>query len=58
MYLYSNVPHFHTHFAIESDAVQMAVNISSFAMLLLGLLLFPCGSAETPGKNFEEKKLF
>ena len=42
MYLYSNVPHFHTHLAIGSDASQMAL---SFAMLLLGLLFFSSVSA-------------
>ena len=52
MYLYSNVPHFHTHSAIESDAVQMAINLSSLAMLLLALLLFLGVSAETPGQKF------
>merc|ERR1711934_84044 len=36
-------------FAIDSDAVRMALNLSSFAMLLLGLLLFPGVSAESPG---------
>ena len=45
MYLYSNVPHFHTHLAIGSDASQMALNLSSFAMLLLGLLFFSSVSA-------------
>ena len=53
MYLYSNVPHFHTHLAIGSDA-----SLSSFAMLLLGLLLFHGGSAESPGKKSENKEFF
>ena len=52
MYLYSNVPHFHTHLAIGSDASQMAL---SFAMLLLGLLFFSSVSANTPGQKFENQ---
>jgi len=35
--------------AIDSDASQMALNLSSFAKLLLGLLLFSGVSPESPG---------